>query len=87
LGNTLERQRRNASSVHRRSSFVSERPNLNVVYIGADARTAEIALLATHLRWPEVTPLVAATAGEGLELVEQELPDLVLLCPDFTDWR
>jgi DNA-binding response OmpR family regulator len=58
---------------------------LNVVYIGADARTAEIALLATHLRWPEVTPLVAATAGEGLELVEQELPDLVLLCPDFTD--
>jgi DNA-binding response OmpR family regulator len=58
---------------------------LKVVYIGADARTAEIALLAMRLRWPEVTPLVAATAGEGLELVEQESPDLVLLCPDFRD--
>jgi DNA-binding response OmpR family regulator len=58
---------------------------LKAVYIGADARTAEIALLAMRLRWPEVTPLVAATAGEGLELVEQESPDLVLLCPDFRD--
>jgi two-component system, OmpR family, KDP operon response regulator KdpE len=58
---------------------------LNVVYIGADVRTAEIATLALHLRWPEVTPLIATTGEEGLELVEQELPDLVLLHPDFTD--
>jgi DNA-binding response OmpR family regulator len=58
---------------------------LNIVYIGAATRAAEIAMLAVHLRWPEATPLIATTAEEGLELAEQELPDLVLLRPDFTD--
>lgn len=58
---------------------------MNVVYIGAGARTAEIALLAMRLRWPDAAPLVATAAGEGLELVERELPALALLCPDFRD--
>jgi DNA-binding response OmpR family regulator len=58
---------------------------MKAVYIGVDIRTAEVATLAVHLRWPDVTPLLANTASEGLELVERELPDVVLLHPDFND--
>ena len=58
---------------------------MKVVYIGSEGRTAEVATLAVHLRWPDVMPLTAQTAEEGLEAVERELPDLVLLHPDFTD--
>jgi two-component system KDP operon response regulator KdpE len=58
---------------------------MKAVFIGANARTAEIATLSVHLRWPDVTPMIATTAARGLELVEQESPDVVLIHPDFTD--
>ncbi len=58
---------------------------MKAVFIGVDVRTWEIATLAVHLRWPDVTPQIATTAGEGLELIERELPDVVLLHPDFND--
>lgn len=58
---------------------------MKVVFIGANPRKAEIAALSIRLRWPNVTPLVAITAAEGLALVEQVLPDIVLLHPDFSD--
>ena len=58
---------------------------MKVVFVGADPRIAEIATLALHPRWPETDPLVATTAVEGLELVEEESPDIVILHPDFTD--
>jgi len=58
---------------------------MKVGFIGVDSRTAEVATLAVHLRWPDVDPLVAKTAAEGLEMVELEFPDVVLMHPDFTD--
>ena len=58
---------------------------MKVVYIGVDERTSEIATLAVHLRWPDATPLIATSAEEGMELIERELPDVVLLHPDFED--
>lgn len=58
---------------------------MKAVYIGSEGRTAEVVTLAVHLRWPDVTPVLAATAGEGLEVVEREGPDVVLLHPDFGD--
>ncbi len=58
---------------------------MKVGFIGANSRTAEAATLAVHLRWPDVTPLVATTAAAGLEMVELESPDVVLMHPDFTD--
>lgn len=58
---------------------------MKAVYIGVDVRTSEIATLAVHLRWPDVTPLIATSAGEGMEMIERELPDVVLLHPDFSD--
>jgi len=56
-----------------------------VAFIGADPRTAELATMAVHLRWPDATPMVATTAAAGLEMIEREPPDVVLMHPDFTD--
>jgi len=58
---------------------------MKVVFVGTGPRVAEIATLALHPWWPETDPLVATSAVEGLELVEEESPDVVLLHPDFTD--
>ena len=58
---------------------------MKVVFIGADAQTAEIAGLSLRLRWPDAKPLVATTALAGLELVEQVSPNVVLLHPTFSD--
>ena len=58
---------------------------MKAVFIGGDVRTCEVATLAMRLRWPDVAPVIAATAGEGLEAVERESPDVVLLHPDFSD--
>ena len=58
---------------------------MKAAFIGAEVRTAELVTLAVHLRWPDVDPLVATTAAEGLEMVERESPDVVIMHPDFTD--
>ena len=58
---------------------------MKAAFIGAEVRTAELVTLAVHLRWPDVDPMVAMTAAEGLELVERESPDVVIMHPDFTD--
>ncbi len=58
---------------------------MNVVMIGEDRETVEIAGLSLRLRWPDTKPLVAATAVAGLEMVEHAAPDLVLIHPNFSD--
>ena len=58
---------------------------MKVIFIGDDKRTADIASLSIRLRWPDATLSHATTATEGLELVERDWPDLVLLHPDFSD--
>ena len=58
---------------------------MKAVYIGVDVRTSEIATLAIHLRWPDVTPQITTSASEGIESIEQIQPDVVLLHPDFDD--
>ena len=58
---------------------------MKAVFIGSDSEIADKASLSIRLRWPDATPLVAATALSGLELVEQESPDVVLLHPSFSD--
>jgi len=58
---------------------------MKVVYIGVDVRTSEIATLAIHLRWPDVTPQIVTTALEGIEAVERTQPDVVLIHPGFDD--
>ncbi len=58
---------------------------MKVVFVGTDPQIAEIATLALRPWWPETNPLVATSAIEGLQLVEEESPDVVFLHPDFTD--
>jgi two-component system KDP operon response regulator KdpE len=50
-----------------------------VVFIGADPPMLKAVTLSIHLRWPDVTPVVADTAMDGLELVEQLSPNAVLI--------
>ena len=57
----------------------------STAFIGTEVRTAELVTLAVHLRWPDVDPMVATTVAEGLEMVEREAPDVVVMHPDFTD--
>ena len=58
---------------------------MKAAFIGANPQIADLATLAVHLRWPDVTPMVATTAVEGLAMMQRESPDVVLLHPDFTD--
>ena len=58
---------------------------MKAAFIGAEVRTAELVTLAVHLRWPDVDPLVATTAAEGLEMVERKSSDVVIMHPDCTD--
>jgi two-component system, OmpR family, KDP operon response regulator KdpE len=58
---------------------------MKAVYIGNGRQIADVVNLALRLRWPETMLLIATTAREGLEMVEWESPDVVLLQPDFAD--
>ena len=58
---------------------------MRAAFIGSDPRIAELASLAIHLRWPEVTPIVVASAVEALDMISRESLDVVLLHPDIGD--
>ena len=58
---------------------------MKAVFIGVDPRATELANLAFRLRWPEATTLVAANGGDGLQLIERESPDIVLIHPELPD--
>ena len=58
---------------------------MKAVSIGTDPIVAETVALSIRIRWPNVRPITATKMPDGLELVEQESPDLVLLYPDFAD--
>ena len=54
---------------------------MKVVLIGSSARTVEIATVSVRLRWPDAVLKCAGNTKKGLELVEQEWPNIVLLHP------
>ena len=58
---------------------------MDAVLISDDPITVEMARLSLRLRWPDITPTVATTAAEGLEWIERESPDVVLIHPSFSD--
>ncbi len=58
---------------------------MRAAFVGADRRIADLATLAIHLRWPEVTPIVVTSAAEALDMIARESLDVVLLHPDLTD--
>jgi two-component system, OmpR family, KDP operon response regulator KdpE len=58
---------------------------MKTVFIGANPKIAEMATLGVGLRWPDATVLGATTAAEGLGVVVQESPDLVIVHSSFSD--
>lgn len=58
---------------------------MNVVFICSDPRTIETVIQGIRLLWPDVTPSIATTIEDGLELVAQEAPDMVLIESDLDE--
>ena len=52
---------------------------MRVLVIDDEADIAEIVRLTFGLRWPEAEVVTASTGEMGVELVERDAPDLVLL--------
>ena len=57
---------------------------IKVLFIGADPQTAEV---ANHIRsrWPDAKSLVADSGADGIGLLEQTSPDMVLLYSSLPD--
>ena len=53
--------------------------DMRVLLIGIEPETAETLSLSLRLRWPDVNLLVATDAENGLSMLEQESPDMILL--------
>ena len=58
---------------------------IKVLIIGADPQTAEVVGLNVGRRWPDAEASVRTNAADGLELVEQTSPDMVLLYSSLPD--
>ncbi len=58
---------------------------MKVVIIGANPRTIDIAKVSVRLRWPDASMQSSSTARKGLDLVEQEWPNIVVVHPVFKD--
>ena len=52
---------------------------MRVLLIGMGPETAETLSLSLRLRWPDVNLLVATDAENGLSMLEQESPDMIVL--------
>ena len=58
---------------------------MKVLFFSQDSARVEQLVLALRLRWPNLKPLVATNGDVGLQVIEQDEPDLVMLCDDMTD--
>jgi two-component system KDP operon response regulator KdpE len=63
---------------------------MKVLFFSQDSVRVEQFALALRLRWPNLKPLVATKGEVGLQVIEQDEPDLLLLCenmPDMDVWQ
>ena len=59
---------------------------MKAVFIGSDPKIQKKAATSLRLRWPDDTNMSAAeNAADGVALVEETSPDVVLIHPDFQD--
>ena len=58
---------------------------IKVLFIEANPQAAEAVVLSIGRRWPDAKVCVRTTAADGLELVEQTSPDVVLLHSSLPD--
>ncbi len=61
------------------------KPIMRAAFVGADPKIDDLATLAIHLRWPEVTPIVVTSTAEALDRISRESLDVLLLHPDLGD--
>lgn len=60
---------------------------MKVLFVGDDPQVAEMATLSVRLRWPDTQPMMVESVEEGLKVMEQLHPDIVLLhaaCSDLS---
>ena len=57
----------------------------SIVFIGNNSQVADMVKLNIQVRWPDVKQQAATTATDGMALVQQSSPDMVLIHPDFPD--
>ena len=55
---------------------------MKVLFIGKEPQTAEKVNLAARLRWPDAEVLASGEDDDGLEVLEQETPDVVIFQSD-----
>ncbi len=58
---------------------------MKVLFFCQDGARVEQLVLALRLRWPDLRPLVASQGSVGIQVVEQEEPDVVIVCDDLAD--
>ena len=58
---------------------------MKAVFIGAESEISDMVGLSIRLRWPSDTPVLASTGVQGLEMVEQITPDVVIFHPSVPD--
>jgi DNA-binding response OmpR family regulator len=63
---------------------------MKVLFFCQDGAKVEQLVLALRLRWPDLQPEIAPRAYLGFQILEEQEPDLVMLCenpPDMDIWQ
>ena len=58
---------------------------MKVLFFSKDAATVEEMVLALRLRWPDIQSTAVDNGGKGLHIVEQQEPELAIVCDDLSD--
>ena len=72
----------------RRENPVGRRPAggaMKVVFFSRSEARVEEMVLALRLRWPDIQPTAVDSGDQGLHIIEQLEPELVVVCDDLND--
>ena len=58
---------------------------MKVLFFSRETAAVEEIALALRLRWPNLQPMVVAKGGKGLYVIEQQEPELVVVCEHLAD--
>lgn len=58
---------------------------MKVLFFCRDNTRVEQLVLGLRLRWPDLRPLAASSGADGLQLIEQESPEVIMLCDEMPD--
>lgn len=58
---------------------------VKALFFSRDTARVEELALALKIRWPDLKPLMVSKGKQGLQVIEQEEPDVVLMCENLPD--